>query len=70
VARVSPFRSSLQGYDETLTAFVATNIRVLNAHLKPIDGQGESDVLCDPRSFTDGTANLGFKCANGPFVPT
>jgi hypothetical protein len=43
---------------------------VLNAHLKPIDGQGESDVLCDPRSFTDGTANLGFKCANGPFVPT
>ncbi|RSH89652.1 hypothetical protein EHS25_002203 [Saitozyma podzolica] len=48
----------------------ATNIRVLNAHLKPIDGQGESDVLCDPRSFTDGTANLGFKCANGPFVPT
>ena len=33
----------------------------------PIDGVGTSDVLCDPSSFTDGGASLGFDCRNGPY---
>ncbi|KAK8865572.1 hypothetical protein IAR55_000716 [Kwoniella newhampshirensis] len=47
----------------------ATNIRVENVNLMPIDGKGTPNVLCDPSSFVDGTSNLGFKCENGPYVP-
>jgi hypothetical protein len=31
-----------------------------NVNLRPIDGNGTCNVLCDPKSFTDGTSNLGF----------
>ncbi|WWC87255.1 uncharacterized protein L201_002143 [Kwoniella dendrophila CBS 6074] len=47
----------------------ATNIQIHNVNLKPIDGKGTPNVVCDPTSFTDGTGNLGFKCANGPYIP-
>ncbi|WRT65114.1 uncharacterized protein IL334_002056 [Kwoniella shivajii] len=47
----------------------ATNIQIHNVNLKPVDGKGTPNVVCDPSSFTDGTDNLGFKCVNGPYVP-
>ncbi|WWC59101.1 uncharacterized protein I303_101649 [Kwoniella dejecticola CBS 10117] len=47
----------------------ATNIQIHNVNLKPIDGKGVSNVVCDPTSFTDGTDNLGFECVNGPYMP-
>jgi len=48
----------------------ATDVRVLNIDLKPLDGNGTADVTCNPTSFTDGTSNLGFDRVNGPYVPT
>jgi hypothetical protein len=48
----------------------ATHIQVREVHLVPQNGRGCSNVLCDPKSFIDGTDSLGFKCQNGPFVPT
>lgn len=47
----------------------ASGIRVENVHLRPLDGKGGANVLCDPSSFIDGTADLGFECVNGPYVP-
>jgi len=29
-----------------------------------------SDTYCNPDSFVDGTDNLGFVCANGPYQAT
>ena len=46
---------------------VANNIQVENANLLPIDGKGTLNVFCDPKSYMDGTSNMGFVCKNGPY---
>ena len=33
-------------------------------------GTAVSDTYCNPDSFVDGTDNLGFVCANGPYQAT
>jgi hypothetical protein len=47
----------------------ATNIQLHNVHLMPNSGRGTPNVVCDPKSFIDGTANLGFRCVNGRYAP-
>lgn len=46
----------------------ATNVRVENVDLRPVNGVGEADVYCTPDSFIDGTDNLGFACQTGPYM--
>ncbi|TKA73655.1 hypothetical protein B0A55_06504 [Friedmanniomyces simplex] len=48
----------------------ASGVHLENINLLPIDGKGVSDTYCNPDSFTDGTENLGFVCANGPYKAT
>ena len=51
------------GYDPP-----AKDVRVENVNLLPIDSKGTPNVLCNPKSFTDGTSNLGFVCKDGPYI--
>ena len=55
---------------QRISIILAMNIRVKNVNLRPKDGNGTSNVLCDPQSFTDGTSNLGFVCEDGPYTPS
>lgn len=47
----------------------AKGVQLENIQLKPWDGKGTANVLCNPTSFIDGVGNLGFECKNGPYVP-
>jgi len=62
--------TSTPGITFQLLNATAKNIRVENANLLPINEKGTSNVLCDPKSFTDGTSNLGFVCEDGPYQVT
>lgn len=68
--RVSVFQCFKVYYKDILLLTripVATNLHLENINLLPIDGKGTSNTYCDPTSFADGTQNLGFVCANGPY---
>lgn len=50
-----------------LSSNSATNIQLDNVNLFPIDGKGESDILCDPAFFSGNGSYSGFVCYDGPY---